>query len=70
MDGSSHKPSHEPANTHRTLFRVIDAVTIGAMVGIGVYCRRAHVSGGRWTGIAASSAVLELSKLARNFIRF
>jgi len=51
------------------LFAAIDAVAIGATVGISVFCRRAKVSGGRWTGTVGSSAFLELSKLAKGFFR-
>ena len=61
--GHSPKPS-------RTAFYIIDAVTIGAMVGVGVYCSRAHVFGGRATRFAASSILSELSKLVKGvFLR-
>lgn len=53
----------------RYLFAAIDAVMIGGMVGIGVFCRRAKVTGGRWTGIVGSSAFLELAKIAKSGLR-
>ena len=37
------------------------------MVGVGVYCSRAHVFGGRATRFAANSILSELSKLVKAF---
>jgi hypothetical protein len=64
------KAAQEQAKRNRRyLFAAIDAVMIGGMVGIGVFCKRAKVPGGRWTGIAGSSAWLELSKMAKGLFR-
>jgi hypothetical protein len=65
-----HEPHEHAARPSRTAFHIIDAVTIGAMVGVGVYCSRAHVFGGRATRFAASSILAELSKLVKGvFLR-
>ena len=64
-----HKSSEPSPKPSRTVFHIIDAVTIGAMVGVGVYCSRAHVFGGRATRFAASSLLSELSKLVKNVLR-
>jgi hypothetical protein len=37
MRSQYHKPSEPSAKPSRTVFHIIDAVTIGAMVGVGVY---------------------------------
>jgi hypothetical protein len=68
-DPTARAAQEQAKRNRRYLFAAIDAVTIGGMVGIGVFCRRAQVSGGRWTGIVGSSAFLELSKLVRGFFR-
>jgi hypothetical protein len=44
-------------------------VTIGAMVGVGVYCSRAHVFGGRATRFAASSVLEQIAKLLKDALR-
>ena len=64
-----HKPSEPSAKPSRTVFHVIDAVTIGAMVGVGVYCSRAHVFGGRATRFAASSILEKIAKLLKDALR-
>jgi hypothetical protein len=68
-DPTARAAQEQAKHNRRYLFAAIDAVMIGGMVGIGVFCRRAKVPGGRWTGIAGSSVFLELSKMAKGFFR-
>jgi hypothetical protein len=63
MDSYTHKPN--PEKHSRWMFNALAGVTVGAMVGVGVFLRRQNPGAGRWAAFAADTGILELSKLAK-----
>ncbi len=69
-EGASDRPDHAEKHSHRAVFAAIEAVTLGAMVGVGAYIRKAHPNLGRWASFALGSIILEVSKVVKKAIRF